>query len=149
MQLYLGSNVPKYMEQFVYYATCYLGLDKLRGEITINLKNRLEEESFGLCYGDRKEAEIQIASTTFGQSISREDKLKTIAHELVHAHQYLTGKMKTFTAGGEESWVTQWKKRKYRYNPDGDEKSKPWELEAVKFENEIYACWLEDKDMYN
>jgi hypothetical protein len=145
MQLYLGSNVPKYMEQFVYYATCYLGLDKLRGEITINLKNRLEEESFGLCYGDRKEAEIQIASTTFGQSISREDKLKTIAHELAHAHQYLTGKMQTFTAGGEESWVTQWKKRKYRYNPDGDEKSKPWELEAVKFENEIYACWLEDK----
>jgi len=149
MQLYLGSNMPKYMEQFVYYATCYLGLDKLRGEIVINYKPRLEEESYGLCHGDRKEVEIQIASTTFGQSISREDKLKTIAHELTHAHQCLTGKMKTSTTGEEDSWFTHWKKRKYRYDPEGDETSKPWEVEAVKFENEIYACWIEDKEMYN
>ena len=80
MQLYLGSNMPKYMEQFVYYATCYLGLDKLRGDIVINYKTRLEEESYGLCQGDRREVEIQIASTTFGRGISREDKRRIQIH---------------------------------------------------------------------
>ena len=144
MQLYLSNNIPIYMAEFIDFACQYLGLDKLRGDITIEYKRRLPEESYGECFGDRREAEINIAQTTYGESISREDKLKTIAHELTHAHQYMSGKMKCTDEGPEDTdWVTHWKSRKYKYNPK-KEQDQPWEKEAVRFENEIYSKWVED-----
>lgn len=145
MQLYLGSNIPNYMEDFIRYACVYLGIDKLRGEITINYKTRLDGEAYGLCWGDREECEIQIASRTFDETISREDKLKTIAHELTHAYQYLTGKLKCDPDNREldKMWSSLWEGKRYRYRPD-NESSKPWEKEASHFENEVYYCYLED-----
>lgn len=145
MQLYLGSNIPNYMDDFIRYACVYLGIDKLRGEITISYKTRLDGEAYGLCWGDRQECEIQIASQTFGETISREDKLKTIAHELTHAYQYLTGKLKCDPDNKElnKMWSSLWEGKRYRYKPD-NESSKPWEKEAVRFENEVYYCYLED-----
>jgi len=141
MQLYLSDHLPKYMVEFIDYAVSYLELDKLRGEILVEYKRRLPEESFGECFGDRSEVEINIAQTTFGMTISREDKLKTLAHELTHAKQYLTGKMKCVSEGPEdEDWVTHWKKRKYKYKVDS-ESEQPWEREAIKYENLIYEEW--------
>ena len=150
MQLYLSDYLPKYMVDFIDYAVEYLDLDKLRGEIFVEYKRRLPEESYGECFGDRSEVEINIAQTTFGQGISREDKLKTIAHELTHARQYLTGTMRCVSEGKrdrDEDWVTHWKKRKYKYRPD-KESSQPWEVEAVKYEKEIYDQYLEEKHLY-
>ena len=142
MQLYLSDHLPNYMLEFIDYAVAHLGLDKLRGDILIEYKRRLPEESYGECFGDRSEVEINIAQTVFGETVSREDKLKTIAHELTHAKQYLTGKMKCVSEeDGDEEWVTHWKKRKYKYRPD-KERNQPWEKEAVKYENLIYEHWI-------
>ena len=145
MQLYLSDHLPKYMLEFIDYAVKYLGLDKLRGEIMIDYERSLPEESYGECFGDRSEVAINIARTTFGVTISREDKLKTLAHELTHAKQYLTGKLKCDTDITEESkmWKSVWEGKTYRYKPENEPK-KPWEVEAVKFENEIYCKYLED-----
>ena len=141
MQLYLSDYLPQYMVDFIDYAVEYLELDKLRGEILIEYKRRLPEESYGECFGDRSEVEINIAQTTFGETISREDKLKTVAHELTHAHQYLTGRMRCVSEeNGDEEWVTHWKKRKYKYKPE-NELNQPWEIKAVKYENEIFESW--------
>lgn len=141
MQLYLSDYLPQYMVDFIDYAVEYLELDKLRGEILIEYKRKLPEESYGECFGDRSEVEINIAQTTFGVTISREDKLKTLAHELTHAKQYLTGTMKCVSEDdGEDEWVTHWKKRKYKYRPD-KESNQPWEKEAIKYENLIYEHW--------
>ena len=149
MQLYQSNNMPKYLDEFIRYSCVYLGLDKLRGEITINYKPRLDEEAYGTCWGDRSECEINIAMTTFGEKISREDKLKTVAHELTHAYQYLTGKLKCETDADETNvlWKSVWEGKVWRYKPENESK-KPWEIEAVKFENEVYACYLEDKFLY-
>ncbi len=142
MQLYLGSNVPQYMERFAFFACRELGLDRLRGEISIRLGRTLDGDSFGLCWGDRQEAEIHIATKQWGKPITREDKLKTLAHELTHAKQYLTGKMKCVSEGPEdEDWVTHWKKRRYKYKSDS-ESDQPWEKEAIKYENLIYEHWI-------
>lgn len=140
MRLYLSDHLPKYIVEFIDYTVGYLGLDKLRGEILVEYKRKLPEESYGECFGDRSEVEINIAQTTFGQTISREDKLKTVAHELTHAYQYLTGKMKCSAEEGQDEWVTHWKKREYKYKPE-DELTQPWEIEAVKYENDIYESW--------
>ena len=149
MQLYQSNRTPKYIDEFTRYAMVYLGLDKLRGDITITLKPQLEAESYGLCWGDRQECEIHIASTSFGVKVSREHKLKTVAHELTHAYQYLTGKLKCDPTCNEEHemWKSTWEGKVYRYKPENESK-KPWELEAVRFENEVYYSYLEDKSLY-
>ena len=149
MRLYQSNRTPKYIDEFTRYAMVYLGLDRLRGEITVTLKDQLEGESYGLCWGDRRECEIHIASTSFGVKVSREHKLKTVAHELTHAHQYLTGKLKCDSTCDEEQemWKSTWGGMIHRYKPENEPK-KPWELEAVRFENEIYYSYLEDKNLY-
>jgi len=149
MRLYLSNNTPKYMSDFINYAACYLGLDKLRGEITITYKTTLEEEAYGLCWGDRQECEIHIGSRSFGAKITRENKLKTIAHELTHAYQYLTGKLKCDPEPEDldMEWASVWEGERLAYKRD-EETEQPWEREAVYFENEVYYCYLEDKSLY-
>ena len=139
MQLYLGCDVPKYMERFIHFACEELGLNYLRGDISVYVSRRLDEESFGLCWGDRSEAEIHIANTQWGESISREDKLKTLAHELTHAYQYLTGALKCDISS--DVFKSTWHKKVYRYLPE-EEADLPWEIEARKQEERIYKKWV-------
>jgi hypothetical protein len=139
VQCYLSKNMPKYMVDFVHFSMQRLGLDKLRGEVHIALKGTLDGESYGLCWGDRREAEIQIASKQWGTPVSREDKLKSIAHELTHAHQYLTGRLKCDLASDE--YNSTWLGEQYRYRPEAEIRL-PWEVEAVENERDIYNEWV-------
>ena len=138
MQLYLSNNSPKYLVDFAHFACHWLGIDKFRGEIHIDLKKSLEEESFGLCWGDRSICEIQLASRQWGEPVSREDKLKTLAHELTHAHQYLTGHL---VAGETGEFKSTWLGEVVHWTPETDDTT-PWEVEANQMEAIIYDKWM-------
>lgn len=139
MQLYLSDRMPKYMVDFINFASAELGLDKLRGDCTVLLKGTLDGESFGLCWGDRREAEVHIATRQWEQPVSRENKLKTIAHELTHAYQYLTGRLKC--EQGTTRFKSVWNGQEYNYDPL-DEVNLPWEYEANQMEAIIYDKWM-------
>jgi len=140
MQLSLSNNMPKYMREFIEFCVESLDLDRLRGEIEVSLsRGALDEESYGLCWGDRREVEIHIASKQWGKPLDQKSKLMSIAHELAHAKQYLTGEMKC-----KNDQYTVWKGRKYKYDPE-TEKNRPWEKEAVRVENKIYEEWVENR----
>ena len=142
MQLCRSNNVPKYMEEFINFAMDYLGLYKLRGNLHFTLaRANLEEESFGLCWGDRGEVEMHIASKQWGAPVSREDKLKTIAHEMTHARQYFVGHL---VPGEQEEFQSMWLGEKVEYNPENEHLT-PWEVEAVRLENEIYEEWVKNR----
>ena len=138
MQVYLSSNTPKYMSEFAHFACKWLGIDKFRGEIYIDLKQTLEEESFGLCWGDRSICEIQLASRQWGEPVSREDRLRTLAHELTHAHQYLTGHL---VPGETGEFKSVWLGEEVKYSAE-DEDQTPWEQEASTVEERIYDEWM-------
>ena len=142
MQLYLSNNMPNYMREFVDFACQYLGLDKLRGDVSVTLKGTLDGESFGLCWGDRREAEIQIASKQWGEPVSRENKLRTIAHELTHAHQYLTGRLKCDP--NSDDLKSRWQGEWHTYTAE-EESNMPWEMEACGKEITIYELWNDYK----
>ena len=142
MRLYQSKNMPKYMVEFVHFASAELGLNRLSGDCTILLKGTLDGESFGLCWGDRREAEVHIATKQWGLPVSREDKLKTIAHELTHAYQYLTGRLKC--NHGETLFKSTWNGQEYSYDPD-EELNLPWEYEANQMETIIYDKWIQYK----
>jgi len=127
------------MRVYADFASNYIGLDKLRGEVCVKLKyGTIDDDSYGLCWGDNYGAEIDIATVTCGESISREDKLKTLGHELVHARQYLKREL---VAPNAPKHCEKWHGVDIVYEPK-DESKMPWELEATRLEDEIYTQFI-------
>lgn len=139
MQLFFSNNTPKYARVFAFFAAREIGLDKLRGTVEINWKRTIAGECFGLCWGDNREAEIQIATKQWGQPVSRQDRLMTLAHELVHAKQYL---MRHLADSDQDGYVTRWHGEDVAFDPE-QEQNMPWELEASSVEEPIYFKWIE------
>ncbi len=126
------------MRLYAHFAAKQLGVDELRGSIDVHLsKGTIEGNSFGLCWGDNREAEILLGSRQFGKAITQEDKLKTLGHELVHARQYLRREL---IPHGDSLDECVWKGKKCTFDPK-DESNQPWELEASEWEETLYTAW--------
>ena len=75
--------------------------------------------------------------------ISRENKLKTLAHELTHAYQYLTG---TLVAGDIDlDFMSTWQGDIISLHCQITENDTPWEVEAHDYEERIYEAWMNRK----
>jgi hypothetical protein len=80
---------------------------------------------FGYC---EKEAKNSVTITLF-HSKDLEALTRTLAHEMVHAKQFLRGELtNSFRWHGS----TAWKKAKYE--------DQPWEQEAIQYEETIELC---------
>ena len=114
-----------------------LGINRLWSKVIIlNFETTLDSDSEGLCWGDTKEGyvDIHIARKSLGEKLSYESMMQTLAHEMVHAKQYLRGEL----CGYSMSWKGK-KPRNYQYE------NAPWEKEAYKLEAELYQrCWPKD-----
>ena len=98
--------------------------------LEIEFTSRLEGESQGFCVGDQSVACIQIAKKSHNKKISFLVQMQTLAHELVHAKQFLRGEL-----GYDKKGAFTWKNRSgrgYKY------KNQPWEKEAEKFEKILF-----------
>jgi len=110
-----------------------LGLNRLRKPyIEVVFANKVD--AYGLCEGDKDYAKIQIAKKcpVHGHKLSFMEQMNCLAHEMVHARQFLRGQL---VAEG----VWKWKGR----NADGYEyDNQPWEKEAYRLEKELfYKCF--------
>ena len=144
MIIHFNKQTPEYIREFAYFAARELGMDRLRGECEIRyVYGELEENSFGLCWGDGRETEIHIASRQYGRTISREDKLKTVAHEMTHARQYLKRELisNKDDVNDNNVAVAKWCGHPTLFNL-ADETDTPWEVEARLMEEKIYMKWL-------
>ena len=112
--------------QYVYQLSKELKINKLRNrEIIIRFKNVMDDDAWGYCIGDLYDIEIQINRT-----ITFEDQMQTLAHEMVHAKQFLRGELDG----------NLWKKRNYDHIKYEDQ---PWEKEANKLEKKLYKrCFI-------
>ena len=119
----------KKVHEFINDVAKELGIHRLYSKtIIVRFSTRLMDESQGLCWGDqRTHAEIDIARTSSGESMTMESMMQTLAHELVHAKQYLRGEL----CGWSGSWKGR-KPRNYKYE------NAPWEKEAYRLEEELY-----------
>ena len=137
MNIDFCNRTPLYLERFTFFAAKQIGLDKLRGDIHLSYYPTLENDSYGLCWGDGKEVEIHIASKMSDRKVSKIDKMKTVVHELVHARQFLRRELSL--GGGDDE--CNWHGRLFRYDPKNESEA-PWEVEAVSVEQPIYEAWL-------
>tara|TARA_B110000908_G_scaffold63340_1_gene76989 strand:- start:1705 stop:2124 length:420 start_codon:yes stop_codon:yes gene_type:complete len=111
-----------------------LGLGRMWSKIIfIKFKTTLDDEVQGQCWGSRADgyAEVKIARKSGGEPLDYDEMMRTLAHEMVHAKQYLRGEINA--AGG---WKGK-KPRNYKYE------NQPWEKEAYSKEVGLYEkCWL-------
>lgn len=114
-----------------------LGINRLWSKVIIlNFETTLDNQAEGLCWGDPSEGyvDISIARKSLEEKLSHESMMQTLAHEMVHAKQYLRGEL----CGYSMSWKGK-KPRNYQYE------NAPWEKEAYKLEAELYQkCWPKD-----
>jgi len=100
----------------------------------IDLSFETESETgsdYGYCDGNTEFADITIYRKVFGEKAEVEEICRTIIHELVHAKQFLEGRLTL--EGGARTWLGE--------SYDGDINSAPWELEASKLEDELYPIF--------
>jgi len=124
MSIYI-ENCPHIMEGYIARVCDHLGL---HGIVEIEF-----HEGFigaeGFTHGDDEIAYIDISLLDYNNHRYDEVKLKRIvAHELVHAHQYLSGRLS---------------QENFKYTFDGelyeeyDCATSPWEVEAYELEKQL------------
>lgn len=135
MTLLSISSKSRYIQDFVHCCCVHLGIDNLPdSEIIIKFQKHLYDGAYGHCWGDTEHAEVHIARYHGDQRLSKAEMLSTLAHELVHAKQYLRGELVDL-----DDEVGFWKGKEF--DSSLDELHLPWEVEAYKLEMEIYELY--------
>ena len=101
-----------------------------RSCIIITFRTTLSDDRLGLCVGDEDFALIEIARVSGNERIPYLDMMQNLAHEMVHAKQFLRGELGYNCAG---DW--RWKNRNaggYKYE------NQPWEKEATRLEKPLF-----------
>ena len=82
------SRIDKKIEQFIYdcFNHYFDGRLKRHIDVEIIFKPKLEEDAAGWCTGDKDEILIEISNDA-----NEKDLYRNIAHEIVHAKQFLRG----------------------------------------------------------
>ena len=96
--------------------------------IEIDIVQSCEGNAAGYCLGDTDFAEIELARNCMGVAYSLDEVAKHLAHELVHAKQWIKGEL------GETGQI--WHGVSYR----GCETAyidRPWEEEAYRLETDL------------
>jgi len=76
--------------------------------VDIKLKHHSENEAAGYCYGYEDEVFIEIARNSFDEPYTLDELARNLAHELVHAYQFITNSPRTESeAYGKENMLTE------------------------------------------
>ena len=103
---------------------------RFRKDYYINIrpvKNLTSKEGV---YGDCMDEEDREFTIRIDITLSLEDMIKTLLHEMVHVHQFLTGKMKS-------KWAHEVTFNKVVYPHDMPYDDRPWEIEAAHIEKTL------------
>ena len=112
----------KVIDEFVTNLQKELNIHRLRSKwIYIKFVKNVDGD-MGDCIGDTNEVDIRIDKT-----MDWEDQMVTLAHEMVHAEQFLRGKL---SDGG-----THWRNRNYEKCAY---ERLPWEMSAHQLEEKLY-----------
>ena len=110
------------LDKAISFACDYLDLDL---DFILEFKP-LKQYQFGFC--DYDEEEIIL---TISKSLSKEDTIRTIFHEMVHIKQYADGRL---INGSPQRWLGKIHNEEY--------KNLPWELESFDVEQKMINAFL-------
>jgi len=119
------KRIEKYVKSVLHYLYPRM---KRNVFVDIRVANVLEDCCYGLCLGDKKGAEIELAriDPLTGKPLTLSKMMLTLAHELVHAKQFLKGEL----SPQMKNWKT--------VPTDLPYSRQPWEREAYKKEDFLH-----------
>jgi len=123
------KKIIKFVEDVIMHLLPY----PYKREIFIAIEFSKDLENAGECVGDRNFADITIAKEIDGERVPNRDIALTIAHELIHAKQYIKGQInpsKPVWKGINYSNVS------YR--------GSPWEKEAYLMEDKLVEMFYDE-----
>ena len=103
-------------------------MPRIKRDVTVDIRmvTHCDGGYLGLCWGDKKIAEIEICRKHGKRQLPAHEIALNLAHELVHAKQFIRGDLHPST----ETWCRQdHSKTPYR--------KKPWEIEAYGLEEKL------------
>lgn len=133
MEIYLEDNGYD-VEDYIYAVAAVLGLEQYEGDISIELMKKCDGDAGGYCYGDENDIEIEIATHVQGEALDIETIKVNIAHEMIHAQQIASCRLKDHglqivNSGDGESIVklAEWDGE---YHTNTKYEDQPWEIDA-------------------
>jgi len=128
----------KRFERFTLDVLNHFFKNKLKRNVDIHLKMVTKQSDLGFCHGDRNEVYIDLCRNheNYEGIFTLDDIAKTLAHELVHAKQYLRGEIKPTD--------NIWHKTGEVYD-DTSYRQLPWEHEAYMMEDFLYTLYWKNQ----
>jgi hypothetical protein len=124
----------KKLERFAYDVIHSFFNSRFRRDVCINIQvqRSLENDYLGLCIGDLEDVDIELARyDEHGEPLDAEYMAQNLAHELVHAKQYLKGQIDGTMRYRQSS------KTKWIDCTDVAYQDQPWEIEAYDLEEKL------------
>ena len=128
-QIAQKRRIKTYIKSCIAYLSPRLRRDV---RIEVNVVTTLENHHYAHCFGDRDSAIIDIARCSGHLKFSLDEQMLNLAHELVHAKQFLTGQLSPVKQN--------WKTKDYSKTPYSRQ---PWEREAYAKEEKLYKIFWE------
>ena len=115
------------VEDFV-YNTLFDLMPRLKRTVyvDVNIVTQCDNDYHALCHGDKEEVVIELARESNGVKFTHNEMMLNLAHELVHAKQFLRGEL--------HPSLQTWCRQDYSKTPYRDT---PWEKEAYLLEGKI------------
>jgi hypothetical protein len=128
-QIAQKRRIRTYIKSCIAYLSPRLRKDV---RIELNVLTTLEESAYAHCYGDRNGVQIDLARCSGHLKFSLEEQMLNLAHELVHAKQFIKGDLSPVRF--------KYKTKDYSRTPYSRQ---PWELEAYRKEEKLFQTfWL-------
>jgi len=139
MNIFFEGRWPQQerFEQYVRDVLNHFFKGKLKREIDIHLRLVRKQTDLGYCVGDRNEVTIEMCRShdNHGGLIPINDLAKTLAHELVHAKQFIRGEI------NDRNYI--YGKKDYKH---ASYRQQPWEHEAYMLEDFLHNLyWINRK----
>ena len=117
----------KQVENFIFDSFIHL-MPRLKRSVDIDVYvvTRCENDHYALCLGDKNSAEIELARGSRDKTFTLDEMMLNLAHELVHAKQFIRGEL--------HPSLNTWKKSDYTNVPYS---RTPWEKEAYLLEDKL------------
>ena len=123
------KRIKEYINNILYF---YLPTIRRNVHIEITISNTCDDDLYGACWGDKKSIEITLAR----KDLTLDQMMHNLAHELIHAKQYLKGELSPYKH--------MWKGKDYS---KCSYLTLPWEQEAYANEEKLYKFyWLCSSD---
>lgn len=124
------KRIEKYINDILY---SFLPRIRRLVHVEITIVNECDEELYGVCWGDKQSIEITLVR----KGLTLDEMMHNLAHELVHAKQYLKGELSPYKH--------MWKGKDYS---ECSYLTLPWEQEAYEKEEDLYRLyWLGSSDL--